>query len=141
MYFWFIAQWDNSSRYKHYFRKSLESNFIRSEIYINENIFWSVEQKIIVLTLLYFIGFFFFLKKNIFCNVHTKRVHETYCCWRYVLILFQILLILYHWIHLILVRTEFLWIYVPLISFSWINKLVWYSLSRCMELYKVWKFS
>ena len=68
MNLWGIAQWDNSSEYKHYFRKLPKSNLICSKIYININIFWSVEQKVIVLTTLRFIGFLLVLKKEDFVS-------------------------------------------------------------------------
>ena len=42
------------------------------------NIFGSGKRKIIVLSVLYFIGLFCFLKKNNLCNIITNRVHEIY---------------------------------------------------------------
>ena len=74
---WVMDQWSNSSKCKHHFFKSLRSNLICSKAYKNINIFWVGEQKVIVLTALYFIGFFLFLKKNIFCLAPTKILHET----------------------------------------------------------------
>ena len=93
--------------------------------YKNINIFWIVEQKIIVLTTLYFTGVFLFLKKNIFEMYVTKyfmrKMFYCWCAW----ILFPVLLPLYHWIHCISVQTEFLWMYVRIVfslcCFGWEN--------------------
>ena len=101
MNLWGIAQWDNSSEYKHYFRKLPKSNLICSKIYININNFWSVEQKSNCSDYIVFYWLFTCSEKRRFCVIclRTKVFHETYFCWRYIRILFPIHLRLYHWLH------------------------------------------
>ena len=61
----------------------------------------------IIITVLYFIGFFLFPKKKILFNVRTKGVHETDFLLKVRTDSLLIRILLYRWLHCISVETDF----------------------------------
>ena len=113
--FFVIGQWKKSSRKKPHYQKALRRNLVFSKIHRNINKILGGERRIIILVSLHFIGLSFFWKNRIFCNVRTEIVHTTYFFWWCVQIKFTIILISYHWLPCMSVKTYFVQMYIQII--------------------------